>query len=139
LEIPGAPAADEGRTVGRDEGRPRRAAGAAKKLRILLVASAKDHGLGEHDYPLWQRRWLNLLGTADAVTVAEAKTGDAEQWKTRPGGHVLVQPGVDGGARSGPGRLLARGGGLVFLHWASTPQGRDALAQRIGFASRELA
>lgn len=33
-----------------------------KPLKIVLVADTKDHGPGEHDYPLWQKRWKVLLG-----------------------------------------------------------------------------
>ncbi len=33
-----------------------------KDLRIVLLASEKDHGLHEHDYPLWQKNWSLLLG-----------------------------------------------------------------------------
>ena len=29
-----------------------------------MLASDKDHGLNEHDYPLWQKRWKRLLGGA---------------------------------------------------------------------------
>ncbi|MEM7375298.1 MAG: ThuA domain-containing protein [Bacteroidota bacterium] len=31
-------------------------------LHIVLLAGKKDHGLNEHDYPLWQKRWSLLLG-----------------------------------------------------------------------------
>ena len=33
-----------------------------RPLEIVLVADEKDHGLNEHDYPLWQKRWKVLLG-----------------------------------------------------------------------------
>jgi hypothetical protein len=33
-------------------------------LHIVLLASEKDHGLNEHDYPLWQKNWTMLLGGA---------------------------------------------------------------------------
>ena len=32
-----------------------------KEINIVLVADKKDHGLNEHDYPLWQERWGRLL------------------------------------------------------------------------------
>ena len=36
-----------------------------RQLDIVLVADRKDHGPGEHDYPLWQEKWRTLLaGTA---------------------------------------------------------------------------
>src|SRR5262249_27116360 len=43
-----------------------------RPLRVLLAAGPKDHGPGEHDYPLWQRRWRVLLSLAQGVTVDEA-------------------------------------------------------------------
>lgn len=33
-----------------------------RPLSVVLVADKKDHGPGEHDYPLWQQRWRLLLG-----------------------------------------------------------------------------
>ena len=33
-----------------------------RPLSIVLLADEKDHGLNEHDYPLWQKRWKVLLG-----------------------------------------------------------------------------
>jgi len=33
-----------------------------RQLHIVLWADVKDHGPGEHDYPLWQKRWALLLG-----------------------------------------------------------------------------
>ena len=33
-----------------------------RDLHIVLLASEKDHGLYEHDYPLWQKNWALLLG-----------------------------------------------------------------------------
>lgn len=33
-----------------------------RALNIVLVADKKDHGVNEHDYPLWQKRWAVLLG-----------------------------------------------------------------------------
>ncbi|NUQ64332.1 MAG: ThuA domain-containing protein [Pirellulales bacterium] len=32
-----------------------------RPLKIVLLADVKDHGPGEHDYPLWQKRWKVLL------------------------------------------------------------------------------
>ncbi len=33
-----------------------------RDLHIVLLASEKDHGLHEHDYPRWQQNWALLLG-----------------------------------------------------------------------------
>lgn len=42
-----------------------------RPLNIVLLSDVKDHGLNEHDYPLWQKRWLVLLGGK--------KDGDGEE------------------------------------------------------------
>src|SRR5262249_8103032 len=52
-------------------------AGQRRKLHIVLADGPKDHGPGEHDYPLWQRRWFNLLSMAENVRV-----GTASGWPT---------------------------------------------------------
>ena len=41
---------------------PAPAASELRPLNIVLLSDVKDHGLNEHDYPLWQKRWLVLLG-----------------------------------------------------------------------------
>ena len=61
LERDGAPPP---RTPGRGRGgaeRQRPPPAEPRKLRIVLSAGPKDHGVGEHDYPLWQKRWQTLL------------------------------------------------------------------------------
>ena len=39
---------------------------ALRELHIVLLASDKDHGPHEHDYPLWQKNWALLLGGAQS-------------------------------------------------------------------------
>ncbi len=52
-----------------------------KPMHIVLCAGPKDHGKGEHDYPLWQKRWSKLLGLAEGVTISTAdKWPSAEQF-----------------------------------------------------------
>jgi hypothetical protein len=41
---------------------PAPSASELRPLNIVLLADEKDHGLNEHDYPLWQMRWNALLG-----------------------------------------------------------------------------
>lgn len=45
-----------------------------RELHVVLLADVKDHGPGQHDYPLWQKRWALLLGGQAAVddTVKQA-------------------------------------------------------------------
>jgi len=42
------------------------------RLRIVLLADQKDHGVEEHDYPLWQERWARLLGGPGAANASQA-------------------------------------------------------------------
>ena len=116
---------------------PTSAPASPKPLRILLVASAKDHGPSEHDYPLWQQRWTTLLRLADGVTVVNATDWPTpEQWA---GCDVAVFYSSNSTWSAGKAKDLdafqSRGGGLVFLHMAvNAPKDPDALAGRIGLA-----
>jgi len=96
------------------------AASPRKRLHVVLVAGKKDHGPGEHDYPLWQRRWLNLLGMAEDVRV-----GEAMEWPTQDQlatADVLVfncaNPAWSTAKAADLDAFLERGGGLVYLHFA---------------------
>jgi putative heme-binding domain-containing protein len=114
----------------------------AKPLRILLAAGPKDHGPGEHDYPLWQRRWNKLLSLADAVTVSESfdwPTAEQFRWAD-----VIVMyshnPGWAAAKAADLDAFLERGGGLVVIHWAVDGHSAgEMLAQRIGHAWRDKA
>jgi type 1 glutamine amidotransferase len=109
----------------------------AKPLRILLLASDKDHDLNEHDYPLWQKRWEKLLALAPNVKVSTASIWpSAEDFKSAD---VIV------GYSSNPGwtperaeqleAFQVRGGGLVLLHWAvNGGRAPEVLAKHIGLA-----
>ncbi|CAN5906164.1 hypothetical protein BH23PLA1_BH23PLA1_18710 [soil metagenome] len=110
---------------------------APSPLRIVLVAGPKDHGPGEHDYPLWQRRWSDLLAMAEGVLVSIADGWpDADQLETAD---VLVlysnNPGWSEDRAEALDRYLARGGGLVLIHYAVDGHNAvEALADRIGLA-----
>ncbi len=116
----------------------KRAGGPLKKVHIVLAAGPKDHGPGEHDYPLWQRRWLELLLTAQEVKVSTAMGWPtAKQWETAD--LVVFYSANLAWAPAKAKDLdtyLERGGGLVFIHWAVEGR-KDAglLAERIGLAS----
>ena len=108
-----------------------------RRLRIVLAGGPKDHGPGEHDYPLWQKRWSPLLATDEALTVETS-----EGWPTPrqlETADVVVfysnNPGWDAAKAEELDRYLARGGGVVLIHYAV--DGHDAveaLANRIGLA-----
>ncbi len=107
---------------------------------ILLCAGPKDHGPGEHDYPLWQKRWSQLLLLAEGVSVDTAwEWPSARQWTNA---NVIIfysnLPGWETEAHArGLDKFLARGGGAVFLHYAVDGHTNvEALAQRIGLAWR---
>jgi putative heme-binding domain-containing protein len=111
-----------------------------KPLRIVLCAAEKDPGHnfpGLHDYPIWRERWSRLLGMADRVTVEPAdQWPSAEQWKNAD---VVAffshNPGWNATRSGDLDAFLARGGGLIYLHFAVNG-GKDwePLSQRIGLA-----
>src|SRR5258708_6150030 len=92
-----------------------------RPLNLVLVASAQDHGPGEHDSPAWQKKWNSLLSQAAGVTVTNAwKWPGADQfthadvlvfycWNHSWTDEVYKQ--LDS--------FLARGGGVVLLHSSS--------------------
>jgi Trehalose utilisation len=108
-----------------------------RALDIVLVAGKKDHGLGEHDYPAWQKVWAGLLATDP-----EARVFTAWEWPKAENFRaadvmVFYQHGTWTPERAKDiDAFLARGGGLVYLHWAvdGTPD-VAGFARRIGLAS----
>jgi len=110
----------------------------ARPIHVVLVAGKKDHGPGEHDYLAWLKVWPKLLGMADGVSVttaldwpAPADLGTADVIAFYQQGKWTPERARDIDA------YLARGGGLVYLHYA-VDGGADApgFAQRIGLAWR---
>jgi putative heme-binding domain-containing protein len=109
-----------------------------RPIHVVLVAGKKDHGPGEHDYPAWQKVWQKLLGLAP-----ETKVTTAWEWPTADdfkAADVMVfyQQGKWMAERAKEiDAFLARGGGLVYIHYA-VDGGKDApgFAQRIGLAWR---
>ena len=111
----------------------------ASPFRIVLCAGPKDHGPGEHDYPLWQKRWSRLLALAENVQVAAAwEWPAAEQFQAS---HAIIfysdNPGWNQARAAELDAYLARGGGAMFVHYAVDGHDQvEALAQRIGLAWR---
>lgn len=106
-------------------------------LRVVLVAGPKDHNKGEHDYPAWQKVWSRLLVEAPKTKVDTAwEFPSAEQFESA-GTIVFYQRGrwdKDRAAAIDP--YLARGGGLVYIHWAVDGRGeQDEMAKRIGLSA----
>ncbi len=109
----------------------------SKPLRMVLVAGPKDHGVDEHDYPLWQTRWTSLLGFAPGVTVGQAQGWPSADDFAHADVLVWYSANPEWSAEKGKelDAFLERGGGMVYLHFAVN--GKNApkeLADRIGFA-----
>ena len=108
-----------------------------KPLRILLCAGPKDHGVDEHDYPLWIDRWSRLLALSENVTIV-TNMGFPSREKLN-NADVTVFYSANPGWNSETAKLIdeyqKRGGGLVYLHYG-VEGGKDhlALAERIGLA-----
>jgi type 1 glutamine amidotransferase len=139
LERPGAPPPRSRAEVAAALAGSAPPAAPGKKLRVVLVSGPKDHGPGEHDYPLWQRRWLNLLSLDETVHVMLAN-GWPSPAQLRLA-DVLVFYSANSSWTAARAKeldaFLARGGGAVYLHYAVNGQRDvDALAERIGLAWR---
>ena len=110
-----------------------------KPMNVVLCAGPKDHGAGEHDYPLWQKRWSRLLAMADGVNVSTAwKWPNDEQWRNADV-IVFYSDNPAWNAQTAPqlNAFLARGGGAAFFHYAvDGHQDAELLASQIGLAWR---
>jgi putative heme-binding domain-containing protein len=107
-----------------------------RPLRVLLVAGAKDHGVGEHDYPAWLKAWPKLLSAAEKVRVSTAWEWPTPEQFQNADVIVFFQRGDWNDKRAADiDPFLARGGGLVYLHWAlDGGENGVAFAERIGLA-----
>jgi putative heme-binding domain-containing protein len=105
-----------------------------RPIRVVLVAGAKDHGKGEHDYPAWQKAWAELLAAGDQIEVVTAMNWPAKEEFQKADVMVFYQRGDWNAARAADiDAFLERGGGLVYVHWAVDGQ-KDSpgFAKRIG-------
>jgi putative heme-binding domain-containing protein len=108
-----------------------------KPLRIVLVDGEKDHGPGEHDYPAWKERWVQLLAAAENVTVTAVREFPSDDDLASADTIVFFQRGSFADRRpAAMDAFLKRGGGAVYIHWAV--DGRDRaveFSRRIGLAA----
>ena len=74
-----------------------------RPIRVVLVAGAKDHGPGEHDYPAWLKAWGELLRATDNIEVVTAA------WSPAPTGRASTQ----GAARPSAGAPSRGAGGTT--------------------------
>jgi type 1 glutamine amidotransferase len=110
------------------------------RLHIVLVSGPKDHGLGEHDYPAWQKAWQRLFELDERVTVTVANPWPSEADLKSADVLVFYQQGAWTPERARDiDRFLRRGGGLVYIHFA-VDGGRDpaGFAEHIGLAWQGL-
>jgi putative heme-binding domain-containing protein len=113
--------------------------GPFKKLNIVLCTGPKDHGPGEHDYPLWRRRWVKLFDLADNVVVSEADNWPKPEQMAKADLIVFYSnnPAWNADRAKELDAFLKRGGGAVFIHYAvDGHKDVDALASLIGLAWR---
>lgn len=108
-----------------------------RPLRVVLVAGPKDHGPGEHDYPAWQQVWSRLLAEAPRTEVDTAWEFPTAEQIDAADVLVFYQRGSwDDRRAAAIDPFLARGGGLVYLHWAVDGRGaEEEFARRIGLAA----
>jgi len=110
-----------------------------KPLRIVLCSGPKDHGPGEHDYPLWQKRWSKLLPLAEKVSITTSEVWPSVDQMQKSAVIIFYSdnPGWNGAHARELDDFLARGGGMVVLHYAvDGHQDVEGLAKRIGLAWR---
>jgi putative heme-binding domain-containing protein len=108
-----------------------------RRLHIVLSAGPKDHGPGEHDYPLWQRRWLSLLSMAEGVQMSTVTGWPSPAHFEKADVIVFYSnnPSFTAERARELDSFLKRGGGLIYLHYAvDGHRDSDALAARIGLA-----
>jgi len=129
-----------------------------RPLNVVLLAGPKDHGINEHDYPLWQKRWKVLLGgkgrdDEPQVNVygpppkygqacagsPKVKVSTAWQWPSKEqmeSADLIVMfcaPRWNPESLKDLETFLARGGGFVVVHMAIW-QVSTELADLIGMA-----
>lgn len=110
---------------------------APKPLRVVLIDGEKDHGPGEHDYPAWKERWVQLLAAAENISVTAVREFPSDDDLASADLLVFFQRGSFADRRpAAMDAFLERGGGAVYIHWAV--DGRDRaveFSRRIGLAA----
>ncbi len=87
-----------------------------RPIRVVLVAGAKDHGKGEHDYPAWLKAWNELLSAGDNIEVATAMEWPAKEEFQKADAIVFFQRGYLGRKESGRHRRVPRARRRPHLH-----------------------
>lgn len=113
----------------------------AKPLRLVLVASPRDHGPGQHDYPTWQTNWNRWLGASKAVKVETAWLWPSSEQLSRADVLVFYFWNHDWNATrlEELGKFQQRGGGMVLIHAAVIADNDpEALAGVIGLVAQPV-
>jgi putative heme-binding domain-containing protein len=108
-----------------------------RPIRVVLVAGPKDHGAGEHDYPAWQKAWVELLTAGTETEVVTSWEWPAKEEFGKADVMVFYQHGDwDAQRAADVDAFVERGGGLVYIHWAvdGRQNGRE-FAKRTGLAA----
>ena len=109
-----------------------------RPIRVVLVAGAKDHGKGEHDYPAWLNAWGELLAAGESIEVVKAMEWPEKEEFQKADAMLFYQHGAwDARRAADVDAFLERGGGLVYVHWAvDGGKNADEFAKRIGLAAK---
>jgi putative heme-binding domain-containing protein len=110
-------------------------------FRIILVASKQDHGPGQHDYPAWQRKWHDLLNSAEKVEVVNAWEWPSEEQFQTADVAVFYFWNHDWSASrlDQLQKFLSRGGGVVVLHSSCiADQDPEVLARPLGLSAQPV-
>jgi len=112
--------------------------GALRHLNVLLVAGPKDHGVGEHDYPRWQKEWTPLMSKAENVSIRTAwEWPKAEEWDDVDLAVFFLKTKWTASQLADIKKIQDRGAGVVTIHWAiGCDQEWDNHANRFGLSYR---
>jgi putative heme-binding domain-containing protein len=114
-----------------------KAAAELKPLRLLLCTGPKDHGPGEHDYPLFRDRWSKLLPLAENVSIDLADPWPSSEQFEHADVAVFfsANPGWNLRTAHELMKFQERGGGVVIIHWAvHGGEAPDRFAEHIGLS-----
>jgi putative heme-binding domain-containing protein len=106
-------------------------------LRILLCSGPKDHGIDEHDYPLWLDRWSRLLALAEKVTVKTCTGFPSSEQLANADVAVFynANPGWSEANAKALDTYHQRGGGAVYIHYGvDGGKAPELAAERFGLA-----
>jgi type 1 glutamine amidotransferase len=110
-----------------------------RPLNIVFVASKHDHGPGQHDYPAWQKEWMQRFGNKPDLKLSTAwEWPQLSQWETA---NVIVfyfwNHTWSDEQYAQLDDFQKHGGGAVFLHAACiADKDPEKLAERIGLAAQ---